>query len=419
MEQNQRVLDETFQDLSFASEPEKKIVNASSPLAGILKEAEDYDLVIVGASEQGAIDQFAFGSIPQRIAAQAPNSSVMVKGYGGAPEFWFRKILRGIFNLFPTLTTEEQLEVREDLTDDAQPGRDYFILIVLSSIIATLGLLLNSPAVVIGAMLVAPLMSPILGFSLGVVLGEVRLVRTSLESMFKGVIATIVVAILVGLLSPIKEMTSEILIRTQPTLLDLFIALASGMAGAYALSRKDVSAALPGVAIATSLAPPLAVVGLGLANGNMVVASGALLLFVTNLIMVSLSGVVIFTLLGIHPLNLQPEIQKRVRRGITGMVILVLLITVPLAVIMNGIINTAREDQSIHTILEESEILDGIVDLEIDRSLYPGQVYISITTRSEEAATQDDVDQADRLLEEAIGKPVIVDLIHLASIRSE
>ena len=305
MAANRKILEKTFQDLPFSKPPEKKIIQASSALTGILKEAENYDLVIVGASEEGFIDQFAFGSIPQRIASGAPHSSVMVKGYSGAPEFWFRKVLRYLFDLFPTLTPEEQLEVREELIDDAQPGRDYFVLIILSSIIAALGLLLNSPAVVIGAMLVAPLMSPVLGFSLGIVLGEVRLLRTSLESVFKGVMATIIVSILVGWISPLKEITPEILSRTQPTLLDLFIAMASGMAGAYALSRKDVSAALPGVAIAAALAPPLSVVGLGIANGNMRAASGALLLFVTNIITISLAGMIIFTLLGIHPLNLQ------------------------------------------------------------------------------------------------------------------
>ena len=79
--------------------PEKKIIQASSAPAGILKEAENHDLVIIGASEEGFIDQFAFGSIPQRIASQAPNSSVMVKGFSGAPEFWFRKTLGLIFDL--------------------------------------------------------------------------------------------------------------------------------------------------------------------------------------------------------------------------------------------------------------------------------------------------------------------------------
>ncbi len=419
MAENQRILDRTFQDLSFQKDPEKKIITASSPLAGILKEAEDHDLVIIGASEEGFFDQFAFGSIPQRIASQAPYSSVMVKGYNGAPEFWFRKALGLIFNLFPTLTAEEQLEVREDLIDDAHPGQDYFILIVLSSIMATLGLLLNSPAVVIGAMLVAPLMSPILGFSLGIVLGEVRLVRTSFESVFKGVMATIIVSILVGLLSPLKEMTPEILARTQPTLLDLFVALASGMAGAYALSRKEVSAALPGVAIAAALAPPLSVVGLGLANGNMQVASGALLLFVTNLITISLAGVIIFTLLGIHPLNLQPEIQKRVRRGITGMVILVVVITIPLGIIMNGIIQKSREDQTIQRVLQDYELLESISNLEIERSRSKDQLFISATVRSTEPLSQTDVNAIDLALESELGRPVTIDVITLPSIRSE
>ncbi len=325
-----------------------------------------------------------------------------------------------IFSLFPTLTTEEQLEVREELTTDAQPGQDYFILIVLSSIIATLGLLLNSPAVVIGAMLVAPLMSPILGFSLGIVLGEVRLVRTSLESMFEGVMATVIVSILVGLISPLKDMTSEIMARTQPTLLDLFIALASGMAGAYALSRKEVSAALPGVAIAAALAPPLSVVGLGLANGNMQAASGALLLFVTNLITISLAGVIIFTLLGIHPLNLQPEVQKRVRRGITGMILLVVVITVPLGIIMNDIIQKGREDHIINQVIEESEILDNYSNLTIDRSSSSdGLLLISATVRSTDPISQEDVNTIDLALESALSQSVILDVITLPSIQSD
>ena len=415
---NRRILEKTFQDLPFSKPPEKKIIQASSALAGILKEAENYDLVIVGASEEGFIDQFAFGSIPQRIASGAPKSSVMVKGYSGAPEFWFRKALGLLFDLFPTLTTEEQLEVREELIDDAQPGRDYFVLIVLSSIIAALGLLLSSPAVVIGAMLVAPLMSPILGFSLSIVLGEVRLLRTSLESVFKGVMATIIVSILVGLISPLKEMTPEILSRTQPTLLDLFIALASGMAGAYALSRKDVSAALPGVAIAAALAPPLSVVGLGIANGSMQVAVGALLLFVTNIITISLAGMIIFALLGIHPLNLQPEVKKRVRRGITGMIFLVVLITIPLGIIMNGIIRNNREDQAIHAVLEDYPILEEITLLDVDRSRADG-LYISATVRAAEPLTQESVDALKMSLEDELEQPLTLDIIMLPVIRSQ
>jgi uncharacterized hydrophobic protein (TIGR00271 family) len=419
MTENQRILEKTFLGLSPSHEPELKIITANSVEAGILKESENHDLVIVGASEQGFIDQFAFGSIPQRIASQTPISSVMVKGFGGTPDFWFRKVIRMLFNLFPTLSTEEQLEVREDIIDDAQPGRDYFILIGLSSIIATLGLLLNSPAVVIGAMLVAPLMSPILGFSLGIVLGEVRLIRTSLESVFKGVMATIIVSILVGLISPLKQMTPEILARTQPTLLDLFIALASGMAGAYALSRKDVSAALPGVAIAAALAPPLSVVGLGFAHGNFQVAGGALLLFVTNIITISLAGVIIFSLLGIHPLSLQPETKRRVRRGIIGVTFLVVMITIPLAIIMAGIIQQSRLDQTIEQVLLESPILEESTILEINKSQIGDNLQISTTISSQNPITQQQVSDLALELEGELDLSVNLEVILLPVIFSE
>ncbi len=419
MTENRRILEKTFSGLDFEEEPELKIIVANSASAGILKESDNFDLVIIGASEQGFIDQFTFGSIAQQIASQAPNSSVMVKGYSGAPEFWFRKALRALFNLFPTLSTEDQLEVREELIDDAEPGRDYFVLIGLSSIIATLGLLLNSPAVVIGAMLVAPLMSPIMGFSLGIVLGEVRLVQTSLESVFKGVMATVIVSVLVGLLSPLKEMTPEILARTQPTLLDLFIALASGMAGAYALSRKEVSAALPGVAIAAALAPPLGVVGLGFAHGNLQAAGGALLLFITNLITISLAGVIIFTLLGIHPLNLQPEIKKRVQRGITGVTLLVVLITIPLAILMNGIIRQNRETQAIEEYLQQSLILETATVVDIDHTQNRDELLISATIRTTLPITQEQVSELARGLETELDHPLVLEIITLPVIRSE
>jgi uncharacterized hydrophobic protein (TIGR00271 family) len=419
MDENHQTIEDTLEGLIFNQEPEKKVVMADNVLDGILKEAGNHDLVIVGATEQGFIDQFAFGSIPLRIASQAPNTSVMVKGYSGAREFIFRRTLTAIFNLFPTLSTEDQLEVREELIEDAQPGRDYFILIVLSSIIAALGLLLNSPAVVIGAMLVAPLMSPILGFSLGIILGEGRLVRTSLESVFKGMMASIIVAILVGLLSPLKEMTPEILARTQPTIVDLFIALASGMAGAYAVSRKDVSAALPGVAIAAALAPPLSVVGLGFANGNMQAAGGALLLFTTNLVTISLGGVIIFSLLGIHPLNLQPETKKRVQRGVTGILFLVFLITIPLAIIMKGIIKQTREQQAIERVLLESPLMEDMSIVDIERTQDRNQLLISATVRSSEPLVQETVNELAQALENELNRPLDLDLIILPIIRSE
>ena len=186
-------------------------------------------------------------------------------------------------------------------TNAAVPNIDFFVLIVLSSTIATLGLLQNSAAVIIGAMLVAPLMSPILAIAMGMVLGEFRVLRTAFEATLKGVLLAIFVAMIMTFISPIEADTLEIVVRTTPNVLDLVIALASGAAAGYAISRQELSAALPGVAIAAALVPPLGVVGYGIATSQLQIASGALLLFTTNLIAIVFAASLIFLALGFHP----------------------------------------------------------------------------------------------------------------------
>jgi uncharacterized hydrophobic protein (TIGR00271 family) len=418
MEENEKVIQNTLDGFEFSKPPQKKVMVAENVIEGILQEATGYELVLIGASEERLFDQIAFGSIPQRIAARVPSNAVMVKRYRGATEFWLRRFLRGLFNLFPTLGPQEQLEVREEMSDSAQPGVNYFVLIILSSVIATLGLLLDSPAVVIGAMLVAPLMSPVLGFSLGIILGELRLIRLSLEAVFKGVVASILVSVMVGLLSPFKGMTAEILARTQPTLLDLFIALASGMAGAYALSRKDVSAALPGVAIAAALAPPLSVVGIGIAVGRPEIAGGAFLLFITNIISINLAGVIVFTLLGIKPQNWLPETKRRIRRGVVGVILMVVIITIPLGLIMNGIIKQTRQQQIIQQTLTEHPLIKDETILDIERDTSARTLTIIATIRSAQPLDQDAVDVLKDTLEERLNQPLFLEIITLPSVKS-
>jgi uncharacterized hydrophobic protein (TIGR00271 family) len=164
----------------------------------------------------------------------------------------------------------------------------YAFMVVMSCGIAILGLLQSSAAVVIGAMLISPLMGPIvqLGFSLCVV--DFRLMRRALYALAMGVALALLTAMSVVWLSPLKEATSEILARTQPNLFDLLVALFSGLAGGYAvITRKGE--AIVGVAIATALMPPLAVVGFGLATSNMAIAGGAFFLFMTNLLAIAFS----------------------------------------------------------------------------------------------------------------------------------
>jgi uncharacterized hydrophobic protein (TIGR00271 family) len=394
------------------------VVIADSVVEGIIEEAEGYDLVLLGASEEGLFDQFVFGSIPQQIATRVPKTAVMVRRYGGPTEFWIRKLMRGLFHLFPRLSVEEQLDMRETMSNGARPGVNYFVLIVLSCIIATLGLLLDSGAVVIGAMLVAPLMSPILAFSLGLVLGDVRLIRLSIEAVFKGVALAVIIAIFIGLLSPFKELTGEIMARTQPTLLDLAVALASGMAGAYALARKDVSAALPGVAIAAALMPPLGVVGLGLSLGNAQVTGGALLLFVANIASISLAGAIVFMLVGIRPQTWRPETQQQIWRRLGGFVLLLLVIAVPLAIIMDGIMKDTAARQTIQEVLEAQVAFDGGELREFEYRANSDGIVVVATIRLAHSLEQTAVDATAAALSERLGRPVSLEMVVLPVTRS-
>jgi uncharacterized hydrophobic protein (TIGR00271 family) len=323
-----------------------------------------------------------------------------------------------VFNLFPTLTIEEQWDVRDEISRGAQPGVNYFVLIVLSCIIATLGLLLNNGSVVIGAMLVAPLMSSIFAFSLGLVLSDVRLMRLSIEAVLKGMALVVIIAAFIGVLSPFKELTDEIMAHTQPTLLDLAVALASGMAGAYALAREDVSAALPGVAIAAALTPPLTAVGLGLALGDARVAGGAFLLFAANIAAISLAGVIVFMLLGIRPQIRQPEAQRHIWRGLIGFFLLLLVIAIPLVVIMRGAIRDEAQERTVREILtQQVEAREGrLVALELERR--KADLLVVATVHAAQPLSQETVEDLEALLSAHLDHLVQLEMIVLPVIRA-
>lgn len=182
----------------------------------------------------------------------------------------------------------DQDAVIANVTDGGGLTPRFAFMAVMSCGIAILGLLQSSAAVVIGAMLISPLMGPIvqLGFSLCVV--DFRMMGRALLALLAGVVLALGTAMCIVWLSPLREATSEVLARTQPTLFDLLVALLSGLAGGYAvITRKGE--AIVGVAIATALMPPLAVVAFGLATGDMGIAGGAFFLFMTNLLAIALS----------------------------------------------------------------------------------------------------------------------------------
>jgi len=183
----------------------------------------------------------------------------------------------------------DHAEVRERITAESGWSPRYAFMIMMSAGIAVLGLLLSSPAVVIGAMLISPLMNPILGLGFSLALFDFTEMRRSLTALAIGAVTAVVFTALIVSLSPLQAPTSEIIARTRPNLFDLAVALFAALAGSFAVIRGRGDT-IVGVAIATALMPPLAVVGYGLATWNMPVLGGAFALFVTNFVTIALSA---------------------------------------------------------------------------------------------------------------------------------
>ncbi len=166
-------------------------------------------------------------------------------------------------------------------------------------------------AVIIGAMIVAPLMTPILAFSLGTIWGDLELMKLSLSSILKGAFLAIVISAAIAYLVPLKDYSPEILSRTRPSLFDILVAITSGAVGAYGYANKKISNTLVGIAIAVALMPPLCTIGIGIGTFSREIAFGATLLFLINLVSISLAGAIIFWTMKIHPLLGSEGVAKR------------------------------------------------------------------------------------------------------------
>jgi len=201
-----------------------------------------------------------------------------------------RHFLEKEFIRFISISTTRKEAVRDEIVDGSAPGLRYYLLMTISTLIAALGLVINSPAVIIGAMLISPLMTPIFGVSLGLISGDIQLCRKALVTEAAGVALAVFSGFLIGVLPLYFKVTPEMLARTQPTLLDLGVATLAGIAGCMAMIDERISPVLPGIAIATSLVPPLAASGLCFALGAPEGGVGAFLLFFANLPSCSCQG---------------------------------------------------------------------------------------------------------------------------------
>jgi len=259
---------------------------------------------------------------------------------------------------------------------DARLNQKFLLLITLSAAIATLGLLQGSTAVVIGAMLVSPLLGPIMGVGFGLATLESALIKRSLVTMAAGMAVAILVAVLIIWLSPIRDVTPEIRARTQPTLLDLGVAVVGGVAGVYAIMRK-LSGVMVGVAIATALVPPLSTIGFGLATGRLDFALGASLLFLTNTLAIAFAATIVARLNKFGPsLTAQHTAMQ-----VVGIVATLGILSIPLALTLNNIAGEVSARSAVQTelrkLLGESDRVDSLnVRIEGERVAVDGVVLV-------------------------------------------
>lgn len=254
------------------------------------------------------------------------------------------------------------LRTYETIAGAASFNKEFSALLFASCVIATTGLFQGSTAVIIGAMLIAPLMMPILGFALGAIWGDERLLWRSLGTLLVGSLLVLAISASLAALVPGIELNSEIRGRINPNLYDILIAIASGLIGAYAYSNPRISPSIAGVSIAVALMPPLCTVGIGLGLGSSKIAVGALLLYLSNLLGISLAASFVFWRLGIHPMTqTTDEVSVRARRNVVLTGLLLVAVGLPLAYFMKQTYATKKLDASVRAALlgsiEHSELL--------------------------------------------------------------
>ena len=252
------------------------------------------------------------------------------------------------------VSPQSHQHMQDSLMDEAALNIDYVVLIVGACLIATLGLLSNSAAVIIGAMLIAPLMLPIRSMAFGILEGDWALVKEGAIALSVGTGLSVALSALIGLGSGFLAYGSEVFARSSPTLLDLGIAIMAGGISGYAKVQPKLSSTLAGTAIAVALMPPLCVVGLGLAQFNMTLSMGASLLYLTNLIGITLSCMLAFFIAGYSPF-------RRARRPLSGVVLLTGLLVVPLGISLTRLVRQNQLEANVRAILlEETETFKAV-----------------------------------------------------------
>ncbi len=278
--------------------------------------------------------------------------------------------LKDLFNLHEDEASEKA--TIEDIKGDVPFRGPNLWILIFAILVCSVGLDVNSTAVVIGAMLISPLMGPIMGVGLGIGIYDFELILRAVKNLTIAVLISVLTSALYFWISPLDIAQSELLIRTSPTLWDVFIAFFGGLAGIIASSRKEKSNAIPGVAIATALMPPLCTAGFGIAMGHWNYFFGAMYLFFINSVFITISTYLIVLLLGYSKKEfLDPKREKKVKRYIFIFVLAAILPSIYTAYyVVNKTLFTKNANHFINEelIFDNSQIISSKITFEKDNN---------------------------------------------------
>jgi len=298
-----------------------------------------------------------------------------------------------------------QKKVYHEIKESAQGDFDFFVLTIFSGIIITLGLVVDSSAVVIGGMLLAPLVWPVLALSIGIVKGRSRLIQNSAFTLLKSTLLIFVIAIIIGTISPSYALKgTEFLSRTAPTIFELFIALAAGFVGAFVIAYPKIGAAIAGVVVAAALVPPIAVMGVSIVYGNIALAGGAFILYLSNLIAVTFSASILFFIARFKGPSSEKG-QERMKNNMRWTLLFLLVLAVPLFLITSNTIKENKQQKIVREIVSAAIPEAVVTNVSIDNK--SEILIINITVQCSEDLTGSQISDLEDVLSKGMNKEVV------------
>ncbi len=314
-------------------------------------------------------------------------------------------LIKGKVPIFKKASDEDMKETLTSIKSSANVTSIFITLMILSTLLATVGIFQDSTPSVIGAMILAPLMAPIISLAMGAARSDKLIISRSITTLSFGIFSALLFSALLTIILPLEIVTSQINSRVNPNLLDLFVAIFSGIAGAYATAKEEVAKSLAGVAIAVALVPPLAVTGIGIGWGDINIIYGSFLLFLTNLFGVTLAASLTFIVLGFAPIH-------RAKKGLAFSSLLLSIISIPLIISFYSLILQSNDYAKFHGI-QTIMINDKKVQLNITniKSSTKESTNIELEVISNTSLSDSELNQLQQIVETKINKKVVLEIV--------